>query len=28
MRDMYLIEPPSFDAILATLADLEDRINH
>jgi hypothetical protein len=27
MRDMYLTEPVSFDAILATLADLEDRIN-
>ncbi|HVC97027.1 MAG TPA: nucleotidyl transferase AbiEii/AbiGii toxin family protein [Pirellulales bacterium] len=28
MRDMYLIEPASFDDIVATLADLEDRINH
>jgi hypothetical protein len=27
MRDMYLSEPLSFDAILATLADLENRIN-
>lgn len=27
MRDMYLIEPASFDDILATLADLENRIN-
>jgi hypothetical protein len=27
MRDMYLSEPPSFDDILATLADLEHRIN-
>ncbi len=27
MRDMYLSEPPSFDDILATLADLEGRIN-
>jgi hypothetical protein len=27
MRDMYLTEPASFDDILATLADLEDRIN-
>jgi hypothetical protein len=27
MRDMYLTEPASFDAILATLADLENRIN-
>jgi hypothetical protein len=28
MRDMYLTEPASFDDILATLADLEGRINH
>jgi len=28
MRDMYLTEPASFDDILATLADLENRINH
>lgn len=28
MRDMYLTEPFSFDEILATLSDLEDRINH
>jgi hypothetical protein len=28
MRDMYLGEPASFDDILATLADLEARINH
>lgn len=28
MRDMYLTEPASFDEILATLADLERRINH
>jgi Nucleotidyl transferase AbiEii toxin, Type IV TA system len=27
MRDMYLTEPSSFDDILATLADLEARIN-
>jgi hypothetical protein len=27
MRDMYLTEPASFDDILATLANLEDRIN-
>jgi hypothetical protein len=27
MRDMYLADPPSFDGILATLADLENRIN-
>ena len=27
MRDMYLTEPASFDDILATLADLESRIN-
>lgn len=27
MRDMYLTEPASFDEILATLADLEARIN-
>jgi hypothetical protein len=27
MRDMYLTEPASFDAILATLTDLEKRIN-
>lgn len=27
MRDMYLSEPPNFDEILATLAELEDRIN-
>jgi len=27
MRDMYLAEPPSFDAVLATLADLERRLN-
>jgi hypothetical protein len=28
MRDMYLTEPASVDDILATLADLENRINH
>jgi hypothetical protein len=28
MRDMYLAEPRSFDDILATLAHLENRINH
>jgi hypothetical protein len=28
MRDMYLSEPASFDDVLATLADLEKRINH
>jgi hypothetical protein len=28
MRDMYLTEPASFDEILKTLADLENRINH
>ena len=27
MRDMYLAEPPSFDAALAILADLERRLN-
>jgi len=27
MRDMYLSEPPSFDDVLAALADLERRIN-
>jgi hypothetical protein len=27
MRDMYLSEPPSFDDVFATLADLERRIN-
>lgn len=27
MRDMYLAEPPSFDAVLATLAHLEHRLN-
>ena len=27
MREMYLTDPASFDDILATLADLEDRIN-
>jgi hypothetical protein len=27
MRDMYLTEPASFDDIVATLADLEKRIN-
>ena len=27
MRDMYLSEPPSFDEVLALLADLERRIN-
>lgn len=27
MRDMYLTEPMGFDEILATLADLESRIN-
>lgn len=27
MRDMYLSEPASFDDVLATLADLERRIN-
>jgi hypothetical protein len=28
MRDMYLSEPTPFDDVLATLADLENRINH
>ena len=28
MRDMHLSEPVPFDDILATLADLEKRINH
>jgi hypothetical protein len=28
MRDMYLTEPDCFDDILATLADLENRINY
>ena len=28
MRDMYLTDPVSFDDILATLAELENRINH
>ena len=28
MRDMYLSEPASFEQILATLAELERRINH
>ncbi len=28
MRDMYLIEPANFDDILATLAELENRINN
>jgi hypothetical protein len=28
MRDMYLSEPAAFDDILATLVDLENRINH
>lgn len=28
MRDMYLIEPADFDDILATLAELENRINN
>jgi hypothetical protein len=28
MRDMYLTEPATFDEILATLAELENRINH
>jgi Nucleotidyl transferase AbiEii toxin, Type IV TA system len=27
MRDMYLSEPPSFEDVLATLQDLENRIN-
>ncbi len=27
MRDMYIVEPDSFDLILATLSDLEDKIN-
>jgi len=27
MRDMYLAEPPSFDAVLATLSALERRLN-
>ena len=27
MRDMYLTEPASFDEILATLLELEKRIN-
>ena len=28
MRDMYLSEPTPFDDVVATLADLENRINH
>ena len=28
MRDMYLSEPASFDNILSTLANLENRINN
>ena len=28
MRDMYLTEPAGFDEILATLTNLENRINH
>jgi len=28
MRDMYLIEPANFEDILATLAELENRINN
>jgi hypothetical protein len=28
MRDMYLTDPSSFDDILATLTDLENRINY
>jgi hypothetical protein len=28
MRDMYLSEPALFDDVLATLAELENRINH
>jgi hypothetical protein len=28
MKDMYLSEPSHFDDILATLADLENRINN
>lgn len=28
MRDMYLAEPATFDEILATLAEIENRINH
>lgn len=28
MRDMYLSEPAPFDDVLATLAELENRINH
>jgi hypothetical protein len=27
MRDMYLSEPASFDDVIATLAELEKRIN-
>jgi hypothetical protein len=27
MRDMYLTEPPDFDEVMNTLADLEERIN-
>jgi hypothetical protein len=27
MRDMYLMEPTSFDDIIRTLAELENRIN-
>ncbi len=27
MRDMYLSEPASFEDILATLSDLENRMN-
>jgi hypothetical protein len=27
MRDMYLSEPPSFDDVLAVLAELQARIN-
>jgi hypothetical protein len=28
MRDMYLSEPPTFDAVVAVLRSLEQRINH
>ena len=28
MRDMYLTDPPDFDIILATLSELENRINN
>ena len=28
MRDMYLLEPLSFEQILTALSELEDKINH